>query len=458
MTTGDVLNASRPPANSIAEHVRRTLQLAFPVILARAGIIVLIAVDVAMTGHLGAVELAYYGLAIAPQIPMMLVGMGLLMGTVVLVAQADGAGERRTAGAVWRVALVQGVVYGAILMALSHGGEWLLAALGQAPDLAAGGGRVLVMMGWGMPAILLFLATTLFLEGISRPAAALGIMVIANALNAVLNWMLIYGNAGLPAMGAEGAALATTIVRWFMFVALGIYALTRVDRVRYGITGRIEDARAIARKLRRLGYPIGLGLGIETGAFSSLTLFAGLMGPAQIAAYQIAMNIVAVVFMCAIGFSTAGGVRVGNAIGRGDAAGTRIAGWVSIWLTVLAMATFGALFYTFPGSLVAIYTNDAGVAAIAVPTVIVAALVVVFDGTQAALGGVLRGAADVWPLPFIYFAAFWGFMVPLGYVMGVHGGQGVPGLMSAVGIGCATATLLLAARFHVVARRGVGRV
>ena len=458
MTTGNVLNASRPPADSIAEHVRRTLQLAFPVVLARAGLIVLVAVDVAMTGHADAIELAYYGLAISLQVPMTLVGLGLLMGTVVLVAQADGAGETRRCGGVWRVALVHGVVYGAILTALSHGGEWLLAALGQAPDLAAGAGDVLVMLGWSLPAMLLFMATMLFLEGISRPQAALGVMVIANLLNVALNWMFIDGNAGFPAMGAEGAALATTIVRWFMFVALGIYALTRVDRGRFGVTGRIDDLRMIGVRLRRLGYPIGLSLGIETGAFSSLTFFAGLMGPAQIAAYQIAMNIVTLVFMCAIGFSTAGGVRVGNAIGRGDAAGTRIAGWVSIWLTVLAMAAFGALFYTIPGSLVAIYTTDAGVIAIAVPTVIVAALVVVFDGAQGALGGVLRGAADVWPLSLMYFVAFWVLMVPLGYVLGVLGGQGVPGLMSAVGIGCVVATLLLAARFRVVARRGVARV
>ncbi len=159
---------ARPLAGSLGDHVRRTLRLALPVVGARAGLLILVVVDTAMTGHSSAVELAYFGLAMAPQVPMLLVGIGLLLGTVVLVAQADGAGDHAACGAVWRVALVHAVVIGVAFGLLSQLGEPFLALVDQSPDLAAGGGRVIAMLGWGMPAALGYAATTFFLEGINR--------------------------------------------------------------------------------------------------------------------------------------------------------------------------------------------------------------------------------------------------------------------------------------------------
>ncbi|MFQ5958181.1 MAG: MATE family efflux transporter [Alphaproteobacteria bacterium] len=457
MTTGHTFAAPQPPADTVREHVGRTLRLALPVMVARAGVLVLVAVDIAMTGRAGAVELAYYGLAMAPQVPMMLVGIGLLMGTVVMTAQAEGAGSPAECGAVWRVALVHAVTLGVLFMALSQAGEWFLALVGQAPDLARGGGRVLVMFGWSLPAVLLYTATTFFLEGINRPAAGVVVMVFANLLNFALNWLFIYGNGGAPAMGAEGAALATTLARWFMFLAIATYALLRVDRARYGIHGAIADARALGRRLRRIGYPMGLGLGLETGSFAAMTLFAGLLGPTQVAAYQVAMSLVAVVFMCAIGFATAASVRVGNAVGRRDQGGVRLAGWVALGLAASVLAAFGIVFRSVPDALVGVYTSEPAVIAVAIPTVLVAGLILVFDGAQAVLMGALRGIADVWPATALYFICFWLVMVPAGYLLGVARAGGAPALMVAVGVGCAAAVVSLALRFHVVSRRAVAR-
>ena len=188
--------------------------------LGRMGILIMVAVDTAMTGHEGPVELAYYALAMAPQIPMLLVGIGILLGTVVLTAQADGAGETRVCGRIWAVALMHAATLGLVFVVLCQGGEAFLALSGQSPDLARGGGRVLIVMGWGLPGMLLFSASTFFLEGISRPLPGMFVMLMANLLNAALNWIFIDGQWGAPALGAEGAALATTIVRWFMFAAI----------------------------------------------------------------------------------------------------------------------------------------------------------------------------------------------------------------------------------------------
>ena len=457
MTPGNVPVAPRPAAKTLSEHIGRTLRLALPVMVARAGILVLVAVDTAMTGHAGAVELAYYGLAMAPQMPMLLVGIGLLMGTVVMTAQAEGAGRPGQCGAVWRVALVHAAALGVLFMALCQGGEWFLVLVGQAPELAGGGGRVLVMFGWSLPAMLMYAATTFFLEGINRPTPGMVVMIVANLINFALNWLFIYGNWGMPAMGAEGAALGTTIVRWFMFAALAVYALVGVDRERYGVRAPIDDANRLGRRLRRIGYPMGLSHGLETSAFSALILFAGLLGPTLLAGYQVAMNLVALVFMCAIGFATAASVRVGTAVGRRDPKGLRRAGWVAVGLAALVLAGFTVIGLSIPELLTAVYTDEPDVAAVAIPTIGVAAFVLVLDGAQGVLMGALRGAADVWPAAILYFLSFWVLMAPLGYLLGVAWQGGAPALMTAVGVGCAAAAALLAARFHVVSRRAVAR-
>lgn len=447
----------RAGARSLREHLRRTLGLALPVMLGRIGILVMVAVDTAMTGHQGPVELAYYALAMAPQIPMLLVGIGLLLGTVVLTAQADGAGNTSTCGRIWYIALVHAAAVGALAIILCYGGERFLLFSGQSPDLAAGGGRVLVMMGWGLPGMLLFSASTFFLEGLSRPLPGMFVMLAANIANAALNWVFIEGNLGAPGLGAEGAALATTIVRWLMFAAIAAYILTRLDAAKYGLQRLMKAPDHLGRRLRRIGYPMGLAHGMEASAFSSMTLFAGLLGAVEVSGYLIAMNLVATAFMGAIGFATAASVRVGNAVGRQDAFGTRAAGWVAAGAAATVMAVLGVVFFAFPGALSAIYASDPGITAVAVPTLMVAALVLVPDGTQAVLIGALRGIGDVWPATGLYLLSFWMVMVPCGYYLGVVRGGGAPALMQAIFIGCVLASVLLGWRFHAVSRRAVTR-
>ncbi len=447
----------RPAARSIRKHLKRTLQLAVPVMLGRIGILIMVAVDTAMTGHEGPVELAYYALATAPQIPMLLVGIGLLLGTVVLTAQADGAGDTRACGRIWRVALIHAAGFGLLFIVLSHGGERFLAFVGQSPELARGGGRVLIVMGWGLPGVLLFSASTFFLEGISRPLPGMFVMLVANILNVALNWIFIDGNLGAPALGAEGAALGTTIVRWFMFTAIVVYVWTRLDRKKYGLTLRRVHDGHWGKRLRRIGYPMGLAHGMEASAFSTLTLFAGLLGAVEVSGYLVAMNLVATSFMGAIGFATAASVRVGNAVGRQDAHAARAAGWVAVGAAATIMLLVGIVFFTLPGPLIAIYVSDPRITAVAVPTLLVAAFALLPDGTQAVLMGALRGTADVWPATALYFFCFWVVMVPCGYYLGVVRGGGAPALMQAILVGCVLASLLLGWRFHVVSRRAVTR-
>jgi MATE family multidrug resistance protein len=254
-------------------------------------------------------------------------------------------------------------------------------------------------------------------------------------------------------MGAEGAALATTIVRWFMFVALAGYAFVVLDRVRYGISGPIQAPAALSKRLRRFGYPMGLAHTIESSAFAAMTLFAGWLGASQVAGFQVTFNLVAMVFMAAIGFSAAASIRVGNAIGRGDAYGVRAAGWVAVALAGIVLGLFGTTLALIPDTFARIYSSDPALLAVAVPCILVAAFAIVPDGLQGVLMGCLRGSGDVWPATALYCVAFWGVMVPSGYVLGVLTDGGARALTLAVFLGTVVAAGLLGIRFHKVTRK-----
>jgi len=447
--------AARPPgrpAQSLAEHAWRTVQIAVPVMFARLGILALVTVDTAFVGRAGLEDLAWYALAMAPQVPLMLLGIGLLMGTLVLGAQAVGAGEDARAGAIWKVSLIHALVLGLAFAALCVLGEPALRLLGQEPALAAGAGDVLLAFAPGLPAMLLFAATSFFLESTGRALPGLVVMLLANLLNAGLDWVLVFGHLGAPAMGAEGAALATTVVRWFMFVALAGHVLWALDADRFGLRGRVAGGWALSRRLRRFGLPMGLAHALESAAFASMTLFAGLAGAEQVAGFQVTFNLVAMVFMCAIGIAAAASIRVGQAVGRGDVDGVRRAGWVAAALAVALLGAVGGLLASFPGAFARLYSDDPAMLLVAVPCIVIAGAAVVPDGLQGVLMGALRGAGDVWPATALYCVAFWGVMVPAGYVLGVVHGGGAPALTGAVFLGTVVASLALGLRFRRVCR------
>ena len=448
---------------NLHSHVRATMRLAAPVMVSRLGILTIVAVDTGMTGWAGTRELAAFAISAAPHTPLLLIGVGLCTGTIVLASQAEGAGRLRESGFILRAAWRQAWIAGVVLLGLFHTGEWSLLALGQSPALAIEGAEVLAMFGWGMPAVLVFAATTMFLEAIGRPLPGMVFMLVSNALNAGFNWMFIYGNLGAPEMGAEGAALATSIVRWIGTVGLvtWVYATlgpsrlgARPGRLRLGANRR-RRARRAGRHLLSVGIPIGVAHGCEAGAFASLTVFAGWLGGPEVAAFGIVLNLFALPFMPALGLATAANVRVGQAYGRRDREGAREATWAAVRIILVLQAAIGLGYVLFAGFLAGLYTGEAAVLAIAVPAVRIAGLMLLPDALQVVLVGCLRGLSDVWPATGLFMAAFWGTMVPSAWWLGVHLELGAPGLVASVGIGCIFAVALLVLRFQRVVARSI---
>ncbi|MCH8926613.1 MAG: MATE family efflux transporter [Proteobacteria bacterium] len=450
--------ARKPPIPGrlpLSQHIIRHLRLAVPVMLARAGLFVMISVDSIMTGRAGAATLAHYAISLAPQVTLLVLGIGLLVGTVVLTAQADGAGRSRDCGPIWTTSLWIGAVLGAASGVVLLWGEPILLLFGQSPELARGGGRALLMAAGGMPAILMYLATTFFLEGIGRPKVGMMVALTANLLNAGLNWVLIYGNLGAPEMGAAGATLATTITRWVMLAALLGYAFTMSDGARYGVRAAAVSRLSVARKVFRIGAPLSVAIALESACFSTVAIFAGRLGEIPLAGYQIAFNVVTLAFMLAIGLSTATSVRVANAVGRSDHEGMAMAGWTGVGLVAFLMLAVALAIRLLDAEIATLYSTEAAVLEHAVSALTVAAFVVVVDGTQAVTLGALRGTGNVLLPTLIYAVSFWVVAVPAAYFVGLKGDAGIEGLLWSVFAGLCCALALLAWRFAAVARRPV---
>ena len=446
-----------PPAGgySLPQHITRTLRLAIPAMLARAGMVILITVDTAMTGHAGTTELAHYGLSLAPFMILMVVGIGMLAGTPILTAQRDGAGQCETCGAIWHVGLLlagsMGVIGGVLLLA----GEPLFLALEQSPAMAAGAASVLTMHALGLPAMLLFLATAFFLEGISRPTPGMIIALAANLLNVGLNWLLIEGNWGAPAMGADGAALATSITRWIMFGALAGYVWTMKDGARFGIRSGLRNQEETIRKTLRLGTPLALMTGLEVSAFGLVATFAGRMGEVPMAGYQASMNVVSLIFMLSIGLGAATAVRVANAVGRHHPSDMARAGWTGLGLVLGLMLLLSLGLWAVPGPVAALYSDDPAVRAVILAGLSVVAVMIIADGAQAVLASATRAIGDVLVPLGLFGVSFWLLGVPLAFWLGLRADYGVPGLLVAMALGLALAALALGIRFWATVRRGV---
>lgn len=414
----------------------------------RTAAILVVTVDVAMCGYAGTNEIAYYGLANGPHVPLILIGIGAVVPVAILTASYDGSGNFANCGAILRVGLVHALVIGIVFGILMQFGGYFFQLVGQNTELSQGAGRVLAMHGFGLAGLLCVITTSLFLEGLQRPVPAMLVAVAANLLNIYLNWVFIFGNHGAPAMGAQGAALATNIVRWVSFFVLLGYVCYALDRIRYGIVTKLTQFREFSKNLRQLGYPNALAHGMESASFLILTLFAGYMGVLQTAAWTIGMNLITIAFMFALGFAMAASVRVANHLGQNNPHGAAASGWTAIMLAAVCLGLIVILFITNPENLALIYTQDPEVLKVAIPTVIVAGCILTVDGLQAVGVGVLRGYQDMWFITRTLIISFWAVMIPLAWIFGIHMNGGPQGLMWSVGFACIVATTLLILRFR----------
>lgn len=441
----------------VGREVRATLVLAVPIVLAQLAQMSMGFVDVAMVGRLGPESMAAIVLGSTTYFSLALVGIGVLVAVQPTVAQALGADKPADAGRAARQGLWLATFLGIPATMLLGFTEPLLLATGQSAETAALAADYHGAIRWGFIPNLWFTALRGLCEGDERPRPVLAVTLIAVVANAGLNYVLMFGALGFPALGVVGTGWSSAITTLVMFGALALY-------VRRGPLGRFHVFAGLRRPdwptlaaLFKLGWPIGIGFGLEAGLFTAATLLVGRLPDDVIAlaAHQIALNAASVTFMVPLGVGMAGGIRVGQAAGAGDLEGAARAGWTATAIGSAFMVCSALVFWFAPGAVVWIYagsTPDLEVAALAVSLLSIAAVFQLFDGVQAAAAGALRGLKDTRVPMLIGAVSYWAVGLSAGAGLGLAAGWGARGLWWGLTLGLAVASVLLTVRFRRLTR------
>ena len=413
-------------------------------------------VDTAMVGRVDAAQLGAVTLGNLYFFSVAVFGMGLLFALDPLVSQAFGAGDDDAIEVAIQRGLVLSVTLTVAASALLAVAEPVFVLLRQPEEVipvAAAYARTQIP---GMMPFYGFIVFRQVLQAVGRVAPVVWTILLANVLNAFLNWILIFGNLGAPELGAVGSGWATSMSRWFMLLcalALGWRVLTPYLR---RVRGDLFAAGAL-RRIVRLGSPIGLQLLMEFGAFGAIGILMGWLGTVAIAGHQIALNLAAFAFMIPLGISQAAAILVGRAVGRGKPAVARRSAGGAVLVCCLVMAATAAVFLGLPRLLADRFTTETGVAAVAAALIPVAGMFQLFDGLQVVCTGALRGVADTMR-PMIYnVLGFWLFGMPLSLWLGFRLEMGPEGLWWGLAAGLGAVAVLLMGRMWIRLRGSLER-
>lgn len=438
--------------NSIFRHLPELLSLALPIILSRTGVLLMITADTVMLGRYSTRELAVFNIGTVYVIPLLVISLGLLMGTLVMTVSAYSQGHFQDCGGIWRKSIPYALILSFAIIFISMFGEDILLLSKQTPDLAKDGGQVMLIMAFGIPAYLIFLTTAFFLEGIKRPVPVMIVMVFANFLNFFLNWVFIFGNFGVSEMGADGAVLATSLSRWFLSIVLVVYVLYMPDYNKFAVRIRPTGGWQSWVKQRRIGYAIGISVGVETMAFAIVNIFAGWLGETSLAIFSIVFNLIAIVFMAALGIGAATAIKVGFAYGQRHYDEMATCGWTGLGLNSLFMIVVGLTMWVFAKNIANFYTNDLELITLTSPLIALAAFILIFDGGQVVMNNALRGRQDVWIPSLFQTFNFLVLMVPLSWFLTFQMGYGAEGLILGILYASIVAVIILSARFYVMSK------
>src|SRR5690606_879964 len=405
-------------------------------------------VDSAIAGHHGTETLAAVAVGTALFWLPMMVPMGTLLSLPPSVSQLDGSGRRDEIGPLFRQALWLAAGLGVLLFGFLSVAGLALAPMGIAPEVRPGALAFLHGIRWGVPALTLYLAMRYLSDGVhwTLPTMLLGfggLLVLVP-----LGYVLTFGLFGLPEMGAGGLGVASAVMMWAQALAFAGY-LARARRfAQLRLFDRFEPPRwAPIRELLRTGLPIGVTVAMEGGLFIVTALLIGRLGAVEVAAHQIAINVAALCFMVPMGLAEATTVRVGHARGRGSLEGVRRAAFAGYALALMTQSFSALVLLTGHDLVVALYTSDAAVVALASSLLLYAAAFQYPDGIQVLSAGALRGRKDTRVPMFLAALACWGVGLPLGAYPGLVLGWGPRGMWYGLIAGLSAAAFLLPRRF-----------
>jgi MATE family multidrug resistance protein len=445
-------------------------------------------IDSAMIGHAGTVPLAASAFGNNIFSIFYIFGIGLMLPVSIFVARSRGARQPAEAAQYLRHGLALAVVFGLLEMLAMFALGTQLHRFGQPPEVLAIVKPFYLLFAASITPVFVYLVLRQFAEAMGHPWVPMFLMLASVGLNALLNWIFIYGNLGAPVLGLTGAGISTLISRTVgalaIFLWLGRFPAVRAAWPRWAAQpGAVAPGEAgpetpaemppagagparpterrgwfapLSRErlgeMFRVGLPASGMLLFESSAFAFSGIMVGWLGAVPLASHQIAMTCASLAFMFPLGLSIAAGMRVSHAVGADERARLRPIAFGAIALGVVVMTVFAVAFGAGGRLIASWFVPDATVIALASRLLVVAAVFQLADGVQVIAAAALRGITDVKVPAAITLVAYWGIALPLGYALGIAGPWGAPGVWTGIAGGLAFAAMFLTVRYARLTR------
>ncbi|MGQ7869853.1 MATE family efflux transporter [Sunxiuqinia sp. sy24] len=426
---------------------RRSLHLAFPVILSQVGQVTVSLVDNMMVGHVGTVELAAAAFSINIFHIGMLLGIGITLGLTPLVGHVYSQKKEQEVGEYLKNGLLVHGITTLLITVVMAFLSLFLNRMGQPAEVVEQARPYYLLLVASLFPMLIFYTFKQFLEGVGNTKIAMYITLTSNLVNIILNYLLIYGKFGFPEWGLIGAGIATLISRIMMPLMLIPFILKNKQYKReFRIAYHARVKLKMLKEVFAVGFPIGLQIIVEVSTFSFGAIMMGWISKEALAAHQVAIGLASFSYMISLGLGAGTTILVSHNRGTNDRLQLRRSIYSSFHLVILFMASMGIAFVLLRHQLPFLFTEDPAVVAIAANLLIVAALFQVFDGIQVVLLASLRGLSDVKQPMFMAFISYMGFGLPISYLFGIVLGFGAMGIWIGFLSGLAFASLLFSFR------------
>ncbi len=445
------------------QEFRFNIRLAVPVILGMLGHTFVSFADNIMVGQLGTAELAAVSLGNSFVFIAMSLGIGFSTAITPLVAEADGASDKAAAKSALKHGLVLCTFLGLGLFGLIQLGKPLLYLMDQPPEVVELSIPYLDLVAFSLVPLVIFQAYKQFSEGLSQTKYPMYATIVANVVNILLNYLLIFGTLGFPKLGITGAAIGTLVSRIIMLIMLW-YLLDKKKKFHDYVTGlnfkKIE--KKVMAKIINLGFPSALQMFFEVAIFTAAIWLSGVLGKNPQAANQIALNLSSMTFMFGMGLGVAAMIRVGNQKGLKNFTELRRIAQSIFVLTFMLQVIFALLFLMGRHWFPTIYldVNDFAnqmdnmeVILLASQLLLVAAFFQISDGLQVVILGALRGLQDVKVPTFITFIAYWLIGFPISYYLGLYTELKSIGIWIGLLSGLSASAIMLYIRFNKMTKQ-----
>ncbi len=435
-------------------EIKKLFQLMLPILVTQFAQAGLGLIDTIMAGHLSPTDLAAIAVGVGLWIPIMLLFSGIMIATTPLVAEANGARDFNNIPTIARQSLWMAFMLGILAMLVLQLMPFLLPLFGVPENLQPKAGLFLHAIGLGMPAVTMYAALRGYSEALGYPRPVTAISLLALLVLVPLNMIFMYGLGPIPALGSAGCGFATSILQWLMLIALAGYIYKGRAYRKTQVFSQWEKFNPVwAKRILKLGFPIGLAIFFEVSIFSTGAIILSPLGETVVAAHQIAISVTSQLFMIPMSLAIALTIRVGMYYGEKNWHAMRKVQHLGlITATVFAVLTM-LVMWIFRSEIVAVYTRDLAVTHMALYLILFAIAYQLIDAWQVSAAGCLRGMQDTKGPMWITLLAYWVIAFPVGIYLARFTSMGAAGVWTGLIVGLSVACVLLLLRLYMNNKR-----